>query len=69
MLILFTTGKDGKTKKKKGDDDEYMSHLVSYKWIRKTQVIPEYVVFYNVCGILLGECLTCEELVGVTHRR
>ena len=25
-------------------------------------------VFYNVCGILLGVCLTCEELVGVTHR-
>ena len=58
-----------------------MSHKVSYKWIRKTQVIPEYVVFYknwedcggcltvkNV-GILLGGCLTCEELVGVTYRR
>ena len=24
-----------------------MSHLVSYKWIRKTQVISEYVVFYK----------------------
>jgi hypothetical protein len=47
-----------------------MSHLVSYKWIRKTQVIPEYVVFYNVWGgILLGVSLTCEELVGITHRR
>jgi|ETNmetMinimDraft_9_1059917.scaffolds.fasta_scaffold14708_3 hypothetical protein len=32
-----------------------MSHLGSYWWIRKTQVIPEYVVFYNVCGILLGQ--------------
>ena len=31
----------------------------------KTQIIPEYVVFYNVCGILLGRCLTCEELVGL----
>ena len=41
-----------------------MSHLVSYKWIRKTQVIPEYVVFYKEVGILLGGCLTCEELVG-----
>ena len=30
-----------------GEDDEYMSHKVSYKWIRRTQVIPEYVVFYN----------------------
>ena len=45
-----------------------MSHLVSYKWIRKTQVIPEYVVFYKNVGILLGGFLTCEELVGVTHR-
>jgi len=34
-----------------------MSHLVSYKWIRKTQVIPELGLFYNVCGILLGECV------------
>ena len=31
-----------------------MSHLVSYKWIRKTQVIPELGVDYNVCGVLLG---------------
>ena len=44
-----------------------MSHLDSYKWFRKTQVIPEYVVLYNKVGILLGGCLTCEELVGVTH--
>jgi len=27
--------------------------LVSYKWIRKTQVIPEYVVFYKELEILL----------------
>ena len=41
-------------KKKEGDEDyEYMSHKVSYKWIRKTQVIPEYVVFYNVWGFYL----------------
>jgi len=26
-------------------------------------------VFYKNVGILLGGCLTCEELVGVTHRR
>jgi len=44
-----------------------MSHLDSYKWFRKTQVIPEYVVLYNKVGILLGGCLTCEELVEVTH--
>ena len=46
-----------------------MSHLVSYKWIRKTHVIPEYVVFYNNVGVLLGGVSDCEELVGVTHRR
>ena len=27
-----------------------MFHLVSYKWIRRTQVIPELGVDYNVCG-------------------
>ena len=32
-----------------------MSHLVSYKWIRKTQVIPEYVRFYKNVGNLLGQ--------------
>ena len=41
-----------------------MSHKVSYKWIRKTQVIPEYVVFYNVCGILLGDVTVGESLDG-----
>jgi len=40
------------SKKKEGEDDEYMSHKVSYKWIRKTQVIPEYVVFYKDVGRL-----------------
>ena len=45
-----------------------MSHLVSYKWIRKTQVIPEYVVFYNVWGDFTRRLSYCEELVGVTHR-
>ena len=41
-----------------------MSHLVSFWWIRKTQVIPKYVVIYKNVGILLGGCLTCEELSG-----
>jgi hypothetical protein len=27
------------------------------------------VEFYKNVGILLGGCLTCEELLGVTHRR
>jgi len=38
--------------------------LVSYKWFRKTQVIPEYVVFYKNVGILLEGVSDCEELVG-----
>ena len=28
-----------------------MSHKVSYKWIRKTQVIPELGLDYNVWGV------------------
>ena len=41
-----------------------MFHLVSYKWIRQTQVIPEYVVFYKNVGILLGGCLTVKNRWG-----
>ena len=44
-----------------------MFHLVSYKRIRKTQVIPEYVVFYKIVG-RLWRVSDCEELVGVTWR-
>jgi hypothetical protein len=40
-----------------------MSHKVSYKWIRKTQVIPEYVVFYKNRGFYLEGVSDCEELV------
>ena len=56
--------------------------MVSYKWIRRTQYIPQFGEFYKEVGILLGDCLTyeelvgvnwslsdCEELVGVNHRR
>ena len=32
-----------------------MFHLVSYKWFRRTQYIPELGLFYNVWGILLGQ--------------
>ena len=35
-----------------------MPHLVSNKRVRKTQVIPEYVVFYKNVGILLGVRVT-----------
>jgi hypothetical protein len=45
-------------KKKEGEGDEYMSHLVSYKWIRITQYIPQFGGFYKEVGILLGGCLT-----------
>ena len=40
-----------------------MFHLVPYKWIRKTQVIPEYVVFYKNRGRLWKE--SAPELMGV----
>jgi len=35
--------------------------LVSYKWIRKTQVIPEYVMFYKNWGFYLegSDFLNC----------
>ena len=42
-------------RKKEWENDEYMSHKVSYKWIRKTQVIPEYVVFNKEVGRLWRE--------------
>ena len=44
-----------------------MSHKVSYKLIRKTQVIPEFGGFYNVWGIyleVLGEGVIIEEIEG-----
>jgi len=34
-----------------------MFHLVSYKWIRRTQYIPEFGVFYKNVGILLGSMM------------
>ena len=45
-----------------------MSHKVSYKWFRRTLLIPELGVFYNVWWYLLGECLTVKNYVGVIHR-
>ena len=41
-----------------------MSHLGSYWWIRKTQVIPELGLNYNVRGVLLGVCLIVKNRVG-----
>ena len=51
-------------KKKEGEKDENMSHLVTYKWIKRTQYIPEFGLNYNVWGFYLEVCLTCEELLG-----
>ena len=39
----------------------YQLPTIIYFWCRGK--------IYKNMGILLGECLTCEELVGVTHRR
>ena len=45
-----------------------MSHLVSYKWIRKTQVIPELDVDYNVwdfgCGFDSRVGIHIEDILG-----
>ena len=49
-FIFFSTGDNGETKKKYGENEEYMSHLVSYKWFRKTQVIPELGGFNKKWG-------------------
>ena len=56
--FLYSNGRNNK-----GENDEYMSHKVSYKWIRKTQVIPEYVVFYKEVGRLWK--VSAPELMGV----
>ena len=46
-----------------------MSHLVSYKWFRRTQYIPEFGGFYKKVGDFTWWVSDCEELVGVTYRR
>jgi len=35
-----------------------------YKWFRRTQYITPIGLFYKNVGILLGGCLTREEIVG-----
>ena len=59
-FTIFTTtaGEDSETKKKYGENDEYMFHLVSYYWFRRTQYITSIGLIYKNVGILLGECLT-----------
>ena len=58
----------GGSKKKKGENDEYMSHLVSYKWFRRTQYIPRFGGVLQECGDFTWRVSDCEELVGVTVR-
>ena len=50
-------------KKKEGDEDEYMSHKVSYWWFRRTQYITSIGMFYNI-GDFTWRVPVCEELVG-----
>jgi len=45
-----------------------MSHLVSYWWIRITQLIPSFGEFYKNVGDFTWRVSDCEELVGVTWR-
>jgi hypothetical protein len=51
--------------KKKGEDDEYMSHLGSYKWIRRTRNITSTSLNYKEVGRLRRVVCLCEELSGV----
>ena len=41
-LLLLQEMKVEQKKKKEGEEDEYMSHLVSYKWFRRTIHIPRF---------------------------
>ena len=41
-----------------------MSHLVSYKWIRKNQVIPRFWGVLQGSGDFTWRVSDCEELVG-----
>ena len=58
-LLFFITGSYKRRKKKEWDeDDEWMFHLVSYKWFRITQYIPQFGGVLQEMGIPLGDCLT-----------
>ena len=45
-----------------------MFHLVSYKWICRTQYITSIGLFYKKWDFT-WRVSDCEEFVGVTHRR
>ena len=50
---MIITNYRGRKNKERNDDYEQVSHLVSYKLIRKTQFIQEYEVFYKNMGFYL----------------
>ena len=41
-----------------------MSHLVSYKWFRRTQYIPRFGGVLQECGDFTWRLSDCEELSG-----
>ena len=49
-LVGAVTGDDGQTKKKYGENEEYMFHLVSYKCISITLLIPRLGGVLQECG-------------------
>jgi len=42
--------KQRRSKKKEGEDDEYMFHKGSYWWFRRTQYIPRFGGVLQECG-------------------
>ena len=82
MKNIMIISNHRRRKKKYWDEDyEYMFHLVSYKWFRRTQYITSIGLFYNVwefylegvwlwriSGVYLEDVWLCEELSGeVNH--
>ena len=64
-LIIFNTGDDGETNKKQGENNEYMSHLVSYL---VDQENPTYTMIWCILQelwVLLGGCLTLKNQLVV----
>ena len=61
--------KQRRSKKKEGEDDEYMFHKGSYWWFRRTQYIPRFGGVLQECGDFTWRVSDCEELVGVQSQR
>ena len=60
--------KQRRRKKKEGEENEYIFHLVSYKWFRRTQYITLIGLFYKNGGdftwMVVNMDFIVEELVG-----